>query len=115
VAVVTQLGVTLLASERDALEETTTESQEAYQSYLRGLQQLNAPDSSRRSYELAVQMFERAAALDPSYVAAHARLSEAHSSLYHYGFDRSASRLAKAWEGATRAREPPGPTTRSIP
>jgi TolB-like protein/Flp pilus assembly protein TadD len=104
-AVVTQLGIRLQPRERADIERTPTVNEEAYKAYLQGLQHVNAPDGSKQSYELAVRMFEQAAAFDPSYVAAQARLSEAHLALYHYGFDRSDARLAKAWQAALQARK----------
>ena len=102
-AVVEQLGVTLLPLEQAALEARPTESMEAYQAYLRGLEHwnLNLWMGTRESFEVAVQMFERAVEHDPAFVEAHALLAQAHVSMYAY--DRTPERLARAREAVDRA------------
>jgi serine/threonine-protein kinase len=104
-AVVGQLGVALLPGEQRAIAARPTESLEAYQAYLRGLEYLWDPDEAKASFELAVRMFERAVGHDPAFVAAHGLLSEAHSTLYWYWYDRSPERLEAAREAALRALE----------
>jgi len=99
--VVEQLGVALLPREQAALGAKPTESLEAYQAYLRGLEYWRDPDGTRETYELAVQMFERAVALDPSFVEAYSNLAEAHLSMYTY--DNTPARLARAREAVDRA------------
>jgi serine/threonine-protein kinase len=54
---------------------------------------------------MAVQMFERAVELDPSFALAYARLSMAHSRFYHYGYDQTEDRLAKAKAAVDKALE----------
>jgi TolB-like protein/Tfp pilus assembly protein PilF len=96
------LGVALLEPERRSLEATPTENLEAYHYYLRGRDYMNrgvAEEDTRR----AVQMFERAIELDPNFALAFAHLSQEHSRLFWYFFDRSAARLSKAKEAADRA------------
>ena len=97
------LDITLIAPVREALGQRPTENMEAYRAYLRGRKQLDAPGFSRESFELGVQMFERATTLDPRFALAHARLSSMHSRMYHYGFDRTPSRLRSAQIAAERA------------
>ncbi len=104
-AVVGQLGVALLPDEQRAIATRPTESLEAYQAYLRGLEYYWDPDFTKESYELAVRMFERAVGHDPAFVAAHGFLSEAHSALYWFWYDRSPGRLDAAREAALRALE----------
>ncbi len=102
------LKVTLLGESlqiQQALDDQPTESVEAYQAYLRGLEQLNAPGFSRNSFELGVQMFERAIALDREFALAYARLSSMNARMYHYGFDRTTERLARAKAAAESALE----------
>ncbi len=100
-AVVEELGITLIPEEQQALAARPTESLEAYQAYLRGLEHLNDPDATRESLSLAVQSFERAVELDPSFVAAHASLARAH--LYLSQYDRTPERLSMAREAVDRA------------
>jgi TolB-like protein/Flp pilus assembly protein TadD len=104
-AVVGQLGVALLPDEQRAVAARPTESLEAHQAYLRGLEYYWDPDLTKESCELAVRMFERAVDHDPAFVAAHALLSESHSVLYHLWYDRSPERLEAAREAAFRALE----------
>jgi serine/threonine-protein kinase len=94
--VVESLGVTLLEPERRSLDAQPTENLEAYQAYLRGLEYLQHPDFSRRVFELAAEMFERAVELDPAFALAQAQLSLAHSRMYWFGFDGSQERLGRA-------------------
>lgn len=97
------LDVTLLANEREALTTQPTDNIDAYQAYLQGMKLLRAPDFSRESFELGVQMFERAVELDPEFALAHARLSSMHSRMVHYGYDRSDERFEMAKANADLA------------
>jgi serine/threonine-protein kinase len=99
------LDVALLGSVREAIEERPTGNMAAYQAYLQGRKQLDAPGFSRDSFELGVEMFERATQLDSNFALAWARLSSMHARMYHYGFDRSAARLRSAKTAADRALE----------
>ncbi len=104
--VASELNLALLAPERRAIETRPTENLEAYQAYLRGVHDDSGPDRvSQRVTSLVVQMFERAVALDPSFALAHARLSQAHSNFYRFGYDRTEERLAKARNAAERSLE----------
>jgi serine/threonine-protein kinase len=78
---------------------------EAYEAYLRALMHYWDPDYAKESLELAVRMLERAVGHDPAFVAAHGLLSEAHSILYWFWYDRSPERLEAAREAALRALE----------
>ena len=97
------LDVTLLLPVREALDDRPTENMDAYRAYLEGHEQLDAPGFSREGFELGVQMFERATTLDPRFALAYARLSSMHSRMYHYGFDRTRTRLRAARLAADRA------------
>ncbi|UCE18629.1 MAG: protein kinase [Gemmatimonadota bacterium] len=96
VQVIQQLNITLLEPERQALEVQPTENIDAYHAYLRGLEYLGDPDYLKEKMELAVQMFERAIELDPNFALAFADLSRSHSRMYHWGYDRTPERLARA-------------------
>ena len=69
------------------------------------MEQLNKPGYSREAFDLGVQMFERATALDPDFALAWARLSSMNARIFHYGFDRSDLRLELAREAADRSLE----------
>jgi serine/threonine-protein kinase len=97
------LDLTLAQAEHRALGSRPTGNIAAYQAYLQGMKQLNAPGFSRESFELGVQMFERAVALDPDFALAEARLASMNARIFHYGFDRSDERLARARTAADRA------------
>ncbi|MCB1182513.1 protein kinase [bacterium] len=97
------LDVTILASARQMLDQRPTANMAAYQAYLQGMRQLRAPGFSRESFELGVQMFERAVAADPDFALAWARLASMNARIYHYGFDRTAARLAASRDAADRA------------
>jgi len=102
-AVVGRLGVALLPAEQRAIAARPTKSLKAHQAYLRGLEYFWDPDLAKESHELAIRMFERAVGHDPAFVAAHSLLSETHSSLYWFGYDRSPECLEAAREAALRA------------
>ena len=84
--VASELEVTLLQSERRALEEKPTENLEAYEYYLRGNHYF-APRIADEDLEDAIKMYEKAVELDPEFAAAWAALSMAQVFLY-WGFDR---------------------------
>jgi len=102
VQVIAQLQATLLEPERRAVDARPTDSMEAYQAYLHGIQYLNA-STEKRVAMLAAEMLERAVELDPNFAVAHAMLSRAHSWIYHFRHDFTAVRLEMAKESAERA------------
>jgi len=97
------LDVTLLQPVREAIEQKPTQNLEAYEAYLRGQKQLVAPGFGREAFERGLQAFERAVALDPDFALAWARLASLRARTYHYGFDRSETRLTEAKSAAERA------------
>lgn len=102
-AVVDNIGVEVDSVEQRALDSQPTENLEAYEAYLHGLG--NSWSFERRKLELAEQFFERAATLDPNFAVAHAALSENHSLMFHFRYDRTPPRLASANAAAQRANE----------
>jgi serine/threonine-protein kinase len=74
-----------------------TENPEAYAAYLRGRSALSRIDGTRTALEL----FERAVALDPSYAQAHAGIAEAYQELNFSG----SVRRKEAYPKAVRALE----------
>jgi TolB-like protein/Flp pilus assembly protein TadD/tRNA A-37 threonylcarbamoyl transferase component Bud32 len=100
------LGVELLETgEGGQRRPQTTTNPEAYRAYLEGVAAAGRPGFIIENYLLAVQMFELAVELDPEYAQAHARLSDAHSSVYMLGNDRSDVRAEAALRSALRALE----------
>jgi len=100
-AVVDNIGVAVEAAERKALDVRPTDNLDAYEAYLRGLE-------FRASYELrelqlAEEHFDRAVSLDPNFAEAHAALSENHSVIFQFRYDRAPQRLASANAAAQRA------------
>jgi len=88
------LVVALGARERKSISARPTENFEAYSYYLRGEALRTAQEDEVHNMPHAVEMFERAVALDPKFALAYARLAKAHSSLYGANTDRTAKRLA---------------------
>ena len=102
-----KLDLTVLAPERKALKAKLTESIEAYDHFLRGIEHENQGwvHSDNREFEIAVKMLDKAIELDPEFALAYIRLSLLHSRMYFFGIDRSEERLAKAGMNANRALE----------
>ena len=98
------LDIALLEPERRSLEVRPTENLEAHDYFLRGNQYLG------RSYEeedfrIAIEMYEKAIALDPGFALAYAELSFAHVELYWFYYDHTEDRLRMAREAVERALE----------
>lgn len=101
--VVDTLRVPLQDPERRLLESWPTADMTAYEAYLRGL-------PHRWSFELgelesAGESFARAVEIDPGFALAHVAVSEFHSQMFHFRYDRSPQRLAGAYAAAHRALE----------
>ena len=102
-AVVNHLGISVDSREKRALDSRPTEDMEAYQAYLRGLVYSSSFES--KELELAEQYFSQAVTLDPGFARAYAALSENHSLMFHFRYDRAPQRLAASNAAAHRARE----------
>jgi TolB-like protein len=83
--VVEALGVTLRERERLALRAEPTRNLEAYNLYLLGNEYLSS-SSSPTSAQEALELLERAVALDPGFDLAQRKLAEAHANLYWANF-----------------------------
>jgi adenylate cyclase len=82
-AIVDQLKVKLLPQEKKSIRQTPTDNVEAYTFYLRGRQFMER--RSKAYYQLARQMFAKAAELDPLYARAYAGIADCDSFLFlHY-------------------------------
>ncbi len=100
--VASALGMTLLQPERAALEAHPTENPEAYDYYLR------ASTYYRRSYQVqdirfAMDLFQKAIDIDPTFALAYAKLAETHAEMYWFYFDHTPGRLVKARKAADEA------------
>ena len=98
------LNVTLLATEREAIEAIPTENIEAYEYYLRG----NEYFQNRMSMEtarLSVEMYQRAIELDPEFAAAWAGLSKAYIWNYYSTVDRTLDQKTAAKTAVDKANE----------
>ncbi|MBA7649748.1 Serine/threonine-protein kinase PknD [subsurface metagenome] len=105
--VIKQLDLTILAPAREAIESRPTENLKAYDFYLRGVDQWDRAFIyvNPLGYLGAVKMFEKAVELDPDFVVTYIWLSEAHSSIFHNGIDRTEERLAKSKAAVDKALE----------
>jgi len=103
--VVSRLGLTLLERERGSLEARPTSNIEAYQAYLRGRFMAHQPHFTLSTWLTAVDAFERAVDLDPSFALAWAELSRAHARLIYFRYDISPQRRDRAQQALVRARE----------
>jgi adenylate cyclase len=101
-AIVESLRVILSEGEKIAMAKTRTVDVNAYDYYLRGRKFFH--QHRRKSLEYAVQMFEKAIEIDPSYALPYAGIAVASSLLYTY-FDRRALNATHADVASRKALE----------
>src|SRR5262249_45755217 len=94
------LRVILTEREKRVLGKAPTADVRAYDYYLRGRQFFH--QLRRKGLEFALQMFERAIALDPGYARAYAGLADC-CSLVYTRWDASATNRSKAEEASRKA------------
>jgi serine/threonine protein kinase/Tfp pilus assembly protein PilF len=94
------LRVTLSPQELEALADKPTENPQAYDLYLRGKRY--ARRLTRQDVEFALQMFENAVALDPSFALAYAACANA-CAMYYSFFSRDQVWVERAREASGRA------------
>ena len=94
------LRVTLSPQELEALADKPTENLQAYDQYLRGKRY--ARRQTRQDVEFALQMFENAVTLDPSFALAYAACANA-CSMYYSIFTRDQVWIERAREASGRA------------
>src|SRR5437588_2897809 len=97
------VGATLSPQEKARVEATPTRNTSAYQVYLRGRALLSGLTADDSNLERAIQSYQEAVKVDPSFVLAWVRLSFMHSNSYWIGHDPSSARLAAAKDAADRA------------
>ncbi len=94
------LRVTLSPQELEALADKPTENLQAYDLYLRGKRY--ARRQTRQDVEFALQMFENAVAMDPSFALAYAACANA-CSMYYSIFSRDQVWIERAREASGKA------------
>jgi tetratricopeptide (TPR) repeat protein len=94
------LRVTLSPQELEALADKPTENLQAYDLYLRGKRY--ARRLTRQDVEFALQMFENAVALDPSFALAYAACANA-CAMYYSFFSRDPVWVERAREASGKA------------
>jgi serine/threonine protein kinase/Tfp pilus assembly protein PilF len=94
------LRVTLSPQELEALADKPTENLQAYDQYLRGKRY--ARRLTRQDVEFALQMFENAVALDPSFALAYAACANA-CAMYYSFFSRDQIWVERAREASGKA------------
>ncbi|PYL03780.1 MAG: hypothetical protein DME32_03360 [Verrucomicrobia bacterium] len=78
------LRTTLSPQEKARLEAKPTDNADAYVIYLRARDYQTRPDNLLQDFQAALNLYEQAIALDPKFALAHARLSVAASTIYHF-------------------------------
>jgi serine/threonine protein kinase/Tfp pilus assembly protein PilF len=94
------LRVTLSPQELEALAVKPTENLQAYDLYLRGKRY--ARRQIRQDLEFALQMFENAVAIDPSFALAHAACANA-CAMFYSNFSRDQVWVERAREASGKA------------
>ncbi len=95
------LDITLLGPERQSLASKPTENMEAYEYYLRGNEYMHR-SVLENDLRIAIQMYEKALKLDPTFALAYSELSRAHVWIYWLHYDHSEERLAMAKQAADK-------------
>lgn len=101
-SIVDALLVKLSAQQRRTLQYVATTNAQAYDCYLRGHKYFYA--MTRRGFEHAITMYQRAIELDPNYAMAWAGMADAYSELYRSAVD-TPENAAMAVEASGRAVE----------
>ena len=100
--VASRLNLLLRAPERRRLTAQYTDNLEAYDNYLRGNTAYER-SWARPDVEAALEYYEKAVSLDPSYALAWAKLARTHAWIHQLRIDFSADRLVAAKKAADQA------------
>ncbi len=109
--IATALKLKLSPEETKKIEAKPTENVEAYELYLRGLEYHHL--LTRTGYEQALELYERAVALDPSFVDAYLIIASA-SVAYHRECSRDPKWLARAERSVAIAEKISGTTGHTL-
>ena len=102
---VTAIDSSLLDESALNAVDRPTENLEAYDYYLKARQHYGTTTYSHDSRSIAVDLLEKAIALDPEFAEAHAQLSQAYSAMFFHSQDPTQARLVMAKRAADRALE----------
>jgi serine/threonine protein kinase/tetratricopeptide (TPR) repeat protein len=102
--VASALNITLLEAEQRYIAAQPTKSLDAYEYYLRG-NEYASRGGAEKDNRIAIEMYEKAVEIDPTFAIAYANLSVGHSARYWFYYDRTSERLKKAKETVDRALE----------
>src|SRR5207302_2614929 len=97
------VGATLSPQEKARVQAKPTNNTAAYDAYLRGRAVEAGSLFDKSNVERAIESYQEAVKLDPSFVPAWVRLSFMHSNSYWIGVDPSPERLAAAKDALDRA------------
>ena len=103
VQVAQALNIPLPESVRQALAREPIENTEAYILYVRANEYASRGYQPKEWLPIAIRMYERAVELDDEFALAYAKLSQAYAGMYHWNYDHSSERLAKAKAAVDRA------------
>ncbi|MDP1675265.1 MAG: protein kinase [Bacteroidota bacterium] len=101
--IVQKLQLKLSGEEQKTFAKHYTESNEAYQLYLRG--QHHFAKRTKEDILRGIEYFRQAIALDPNFALAYARIAEAYASIPAYPYLSPQEAFPKAKEAAQRALE----------
>jgi Tfp pilus assembly protein PilF len=101
--IVDKLSLRLSSAERDRLMKRYTENVEAYRSYLKGRYEWNKRTGD--GLKSAINLFNQAIALDPTYALAHAGLADTYALLPQYANAPFEESLNKAKAASLKALE----------
>ncbi len=101
--VVDKLGLAVKQSGGRTTGAPPTQNLDAYQLFLQGQDRIRSPSATRESVLQGVDLLEQSVRLDPRFAQSWAMLSYGHSYVYHYRFDFTEERLARARECADKA------------
>jgi Serine/threonine protein kinase len=100
-AIVAALKLPLTAAEEQGLRRAPTSNLEAYDFYLRG--KLHSRRENREDNAAAIEMLEKAVALDPAFAAAHAELAHAYHLKVFYFTPQDKQASERAFLSAEKA------------
>jgi DNA-binding winged helix-turn-helix (wHTH) protein/TolB-like protein/Flp pilus assembly protein TadD len=98
-----KLRLKLTGDERRLLFNPRTQNAEAYHFYLKGRHFLNM--RTREGYQKAIDFFELAIEIDPSFALAHSGLADSYIQFDFYGLKSPQETISKARTAAVRALE----------
>jgi len=101
-AIAQEVKVALTPEEVVSLTKAPVVNPEAYDYYLSGNHHLQRTELEE-DIRVAIEMYEKAIQLDPSFAPAYAALSEAHARMWWMYYDRTKDRVDKAKAAADRA------------